>query len=229
MNKISKFINALRPEERLRLLELGKEKGLSTEIDVPINLAPRHLPLQPSFAQQRLWFLDHFEGTSTAYHIPLALRLHGRLDVPAWQQSLDAIFARHEALRSTFVARHGQPYVELLAPDHGLALVEHDLRGVPDAEQQVDALCREEAQAPFDLAAGPLVRARLIRLQDEEYVALLTKHHIVSDGWSMGILVQELSAMYSAFSQGTAPALPPLAIHYPDSRPGKERGWRVRG
>ncbi|MBB4189818.1 amino acid adenylation domain-containing protein, partial [Sinorhizobium terangae] len=146
-----------------------------------ITAVSRQEPLVLSFAQQRLWFLAQLDEASTNYHIPLALRLTGRLDRTAWQRSLDRLFARHEALRSVFVAPQGRPRVELLPADAGLPLTEHDLQGLADADAEVllSALCEEEARTPFDLARGPLIRGRLIRLADDDHVFLLTQHHIV--------------------------------------------------
>ncbi|MVT56032.1 amino acid adenylation domain-containing protein, partial [Bradyrhizobium yuanmingense] len=185
--------------------------------DVPaIAAVSRHEPLVLSFAQQRLWFLAQLDEGSTHYHIPLALRLRGVLDRSAWQRSLDRLFARHEALRSVFVAPQGKPRVEILPPDAGLPVLEHDLRQRPDAEAALLDLCHEEERTPFDLAQGPLIRGRLVWLADEEHVFLLTQHHIVSDGWSMGVLVRELSQLYRAFEAGQDDPLPPLAIQYPD-------------
>ncbi|TDB45252.1 non-ribosomal peptide synthetase, partial [Photorhabdus khanii] len=172
------------------------------------------LPL--SFAQQRLWFLAQLDGVSETYHIPIALSLRGSLDIVAWQQALNALFARHEALRSVFVSIEGQPQVRLLAPDGGLLLSQHDLRGFPDAQDVLECLCAEEACASFDLDRGPLIRASLIRLTDDEYGFLLTQHHIISDGWSVDVLIGELSALYTAFLAGQPDPLPPLAIQYPD-------------
>ncbi|MBB6414439.1 condensation domain-containing protein, partial [Mesorhizobium sangaii] len=185
--------------------------------DLPaIVTVSRHEPLVLSFAQQRLWFLAQLDEGSTNYHMPLALRLRGVLDRTAWQRSLDRLLARHEALRSVFVASDGKPWVEVLSPDAGLPVLEHDLRHRPDAEAALLELCHEEARTPFDLAGGPLIRGRLIRMSDAEHVFLLTQHHIVSDGWSMGVLVRELSQLYRAFEAGQDDPLPPLAIQYPD-------------
>ncbi len=181
-----------------------------------IAAVSRHEPLVLSFAQQRLWFLAQLDEGSTNYHIPLTLRLRGGLDRTAWQRSLDRFFARHEALRSVFVAPEGKPRVEVLPPDAGLPVLEHDLRGRPDAEAALLDLCHEEARTPFDLARGPLIRGRLIRMSDAEHVFLLTQHHIVSDGWSLGVLLRELSQLYQAFEAGRDDPLPPLAIQYPD-------------
>ncbi|WQP02931.1 amino acid adenylation domain-containing protein (plasmid) [Sinorhizobium meliloti] len=181
-----------------------------------IAAVSRHEPLVLSFAQQRLWFLAQLDEGSTNYHIPLTLRLRGGLDRTAWQRSLDRLFARHEALRSVFVAPEGKPRVEVLPPDAGLPVLEHDLRGRPDAQAALLDLCQEEARTPFDLARGPLIRGRLIRMSDAEHVFLLTQHHIVSDGWSLGVLRRELSQLYQAFEAGRDDPLPPLAIQYPD-------------
>ncbi|MER9096184.1 condensation domain-containing protein, partial [Mesorhizobium sp. M0700] len=181
-----------------------------------IAAASRDELLVLSFAQQRLWFLAQLDEGSTNYHIPLALRLRGVLDRVAWQRSLDRLFARHEALRSVFVASEGKPRVEVLPPDAGLPVLEHDLRDRRDAEAALLDLCHEEARTPFDLARGPLIRGRLIRMSDEQHVFLLTQHHIVSDGWSLGVLVRELSQLYRAFEAGQDDPLPPLAVQYPD-------------
>ncbi|MCK1602688.1 non-ribosomal peptide synthetase, partial [Bradyrhizobium sp. 166] len=185
--------------------------------DLPAIVAvPRDAPLVLSFAQQRLWFLAQLDQTSTNYHIPLAWRLEGVLDRTALQRSLDRVLARHEALRSVFVAPKGKPWVEVLPPDAGLPVLEHDLRGRVDADAALSELCKEEARTAFDLAGGPLIRGRLLRIADEEHVLLLTQHHIVSDGWSLGLLVRELSQLYRAFEARRDDPLPPLAIQYPD-------------
>ncbi|WP_245472434.1 non-ribosomal peptide synthetase [Rhizobium jaguaris] len=200
-----------------RLFLVAKEKiAKRSEADTAISRVSRNEPLAPSFAQQRLWFLTQLDAESTNYHMPLVLRLSGVLERSAWQRSLDRLFARHEALRSVFVAPQGKPRVELLPPDAGLPVIEHDLKGRADAEASLLDLCHEEACTPFDLSRGPLIRGRLIRMSDEEHVFLLTQHHIVSDGWSMGVLVRELSSLYRAFAAGQDDPLPPLAIQYPD-------------
>ena len=169
-----------------------------------------------SFAQQRLWFLAQFEGVSESYHIPTGLRLRGALNKVSWRRSLDRLVERHEGLRTVFVSEEGEPRVELLPAACGFPMVEHDLEHEADAERRLDALSVEEAQAPFDLAKGPLIRGRLIRMGAEDHVFLLTQHHIVSDGWSMGVLTRELSTLYSAFASGQEDPLPPLTIQYPD-------------
>ncbi|PPB79840.1 condensation domain-containing protein, partial [Mycetohabitans endofungorum] len=196
--------------------------AVSAQLNQQVNALPEITPvsregsLPLSFAQQRLWFLTQLDETSANYHIPLILNLHGPLNRAAWQQALDALFARHEALRSTFVSVEGQPQVQLLPADTGVPLHWHDLRGVSDADAQLARLNADEACAPFDLARGPLMRACVIQLADDEHVLVLTKHHIVSDGWSIGVLVRELSALYAASVGAQADSLPPLAIQYPD-------------
>jgi amino acid adenylation domain-containing protein len=170
-----------------------------------------------SFAQQRLWFLAEFEPESPAYSIPAAYRLSGPLNVPLLAQSLNAIVRRHEALRTTFAAVDGQP-LQVVAPHRPLTLPVVDLRGLPDGakEDQAMRLATEDVRSPFDLAHGPLFRATLVQLAEEEYVLLLNMHHIVSDGWSMGVLIQELTALYKAFSAGNPSPLPELPIQYAD-------------
>ncbi len=177
-----------------------------------------------SFAQQRLWFLDQLEPGTPLYNIPSAVRLSGALDVEALQRSLDEIVERHESLRTTFAAVDGQP-VQVIAPagasvsaysNMPIRLV--DLRDVPEDRREAQALrlAAEEARRPFDLARGPLLRVALLRLDESEYVVLLTMHHIISDGWSMGVLVAEIAALYDAFARGRPSPLSALAIQYAD-------------
>ncbi|WP_217578901.1 non-ribosomal peptide synthetase, partial [Mesorhizobium sp. GbtcB19] len=172
--------------------------------------------LPPSYAQERLWFLSQLEGGSGAYHVPLALRLQGELDRAALGRALDEVWARHETLRSVFVTEAGKARVAFMAVERGLPLAEHDLRNDKDAGARLAALSQEEFAAPFDLERGPLVRARLIRVADTEHVLLVTQHHIVSDGWSIGILLREIGSLYAAFARGEESPLAELALQYPD-------------
>ncbi|HAT3516543.1 TPA: amino acid adenylation domain-containing protein [Serratia marcescens] len=197
------------------LLALAQQLRRTDEALPPIEAMPRGAALPLSFAQQRLWFLTQLEGLSETYHIPLALSLRGELDLPAWRQSLDALYARHEALRSRFVTVEGQPQAHILPAD-ALPLTVHDLRGRQDAQSQARQLAQRLTEAPFDLTQGPLVRAALIRLADEEHLFLLTCHHIVSDGWSTGILLRELGALYGAFRRSDVDPLPLPTLQYPD-------------
>jgi hypothetical protein len=180
-----------------------------------------------SFAQQRLWFLEQMEGVSATYHIPAALRLRGELDGKALKRSLNGIWGRHDGLRSVFVVEEGEPQVELLPVERGMLLREHDLRGVVHAEERLQQLMEEEANAGFDLAQGPLIRAQLVRMQDEEHVLLLTQHHIVSDGWSVGILVREITELYEAYVKGREPQLGEIKIQYGDYS-AWQRKWLTR-
>ncbi|HID51927.1 MAG TPA: non-ribosomal peptide synthetase, partial [Anaerolineae bacterium] len=183
----------------------------------PIQPVPRDATPPLSFAQQRLWFLEQLSPGNIAYNIPMALRLSGALDVAGLQQSLQEIARRHEALRTVFVEENGRP-VQRILPDLPIDLPVTDLRHLPEAEResQAQALAVAEAKRPFDLATGPLIRAALLQLADDEYVALLTMHHIISDGWSMGVFIQEMATLYAAFAAGRPSPLPELPIQYAD-------------
>ncbi len=192
--------------------------GKASRIDLPvIGPAPGTERLALSFAQQRLWFLYQMGSAGTAYHIPIRLRFRGELDRPALNRALDRIVARHEALRTRFPTMHGEPVQRCIeVEESALTLVEHDLGGHPGAEAELRRLMEDEARAPFDLEQGPLIRGRLVRIGDEDRVLLLTMHHIVSDGWSTGVLVRELGVLYGAFRRGDADPLPPLPVQYAD-------------
>ena len=188
-----------------------------------IGRVSRAGPLLMSFGQQRLWFLAKL-GASATYHIPMVLRVRGLLEASALRKSLDRLVWRHESLRSVFLTEDGEPRVKLLPAESGFALVEEDVEDAPDAGEQLEAMSREEAEAPFDLERGPLLRGRLIRLGPEEHVLLLTQHHIVSDGWSMGVFTRELGALYEAYASGKEDPLPALEIQYPDYA-AWQRAW----
>ncbi|MFJ4192819.1 amino acid adenylation domain-containing protein, partial [Pseudomonas sp. NPDC089534] len=204
------FANA----ELAAVAEVLSRAGRSTLPD--IVPAPRDQALPLSFAQQRLWFLSQMEGANTAYNIPIALRLRGRLNGDALQQALARIVARHETLRSRFTAVNDEAQVLIAPVDSGLPLQTEDLRRHPQADEALLALIEGEASAPFDLEDDPLIRGRLVRMADDHHVLLLTLHHIVTDGWSMGVLTRELTALYQAFSHGEPDPLPPLALQYTD-------------
>src|SRR5258708_19540832 len=161
----------------------------------PIVPASRDGRLPLSFAQQRLWFLGQIEGAGAAYHIPFGLHLKGDLNRTALRRALDRIVVRHEVLRTTFAFRDGEPVQEIGAVEESsFRLIEHDLRGHTEVEAELAALPGLQPGASFDLEAGPLIRGRLICLAEDEHVLLITMHHVVSDGWSMGVLVRELNA-----------------------------------
>jgi len=178
-----------------------------------------------SFAQQRLWFLDQLEGQSSTYNIPLAVRLKGELDREALQASLNDIVHRHDALRAYFESVDGTP-VQRIMPRLNLALELNDLRHSTPKEREAQAqwLMLGEAGTPFDLQTGPLIRGSLLQLDEREYLLLLTMHHIVSDGWSMGILVREVGALYASHALGTPSSLPELPMRYVDFS-GWQRQW----
>ena len=170
-----------------------------------------------SFAQQRLWFLHQMDPSNAAYNMPLAFRLSGQLEVEALQWSLDEIVRRHEILRTTFDVLDQVP-AQLVAATGDLKLAVTDFSSLPPSvsEAEAERLASEETQRPFDLVNGPLIRARLMRLGSNEHVLLVTMHHIISDGWSQTVLLNELSALYEAAVAGRTSPLPELSIQYAD-------------
>lgn len=182
-----------------------------------IERAPREHPLPLSFAQQRLWFLDQMEPGNPFYNLPEAVRLNANLNVYALEQTLQEISRRHEVLRTRFSFIAGEAS-QVISPPQPMSLPVIDLSLMPDhgSEVAVERLAREEARRPFDLARGPVFRARLLRLNERAHVLLLTIHHIVSDGWSVGILLYETINLYKEFSRGNQSALKELQIQYAD-------------
>ncbi len=170
-----------------------------------------------SAAQQRLWFLNQLEPESPAYNIPAVLRLRGELDVRALEKSLNEIVSRHEALRTTFRTIDGKPAQIVNPPsEQKLPLVDLTVRPEDERHEEAKQLARKAASQPFDLEHGPLVRTLLLRLAADEHELILTIHHIVSDGWSMGIFFRELSELYNAFTSNRPATLAELPIQYPD-------------
>lgn len=206
----------------MALVDASPRTGSDPHGTMPVIPRTGKLPL--SHAQQRLWFLSQLDGDGATYHIPLAVRLEGALDVDALRTALNDVFARHESLRTVIVAEHGQPHAEVLPSDIGLSLHEADL----SAQHDIDTACRrllaDERNRPFPLATGPLVRAVLLRLGADEYALQLTLHHIVADGWSLGILARELSARYAVATGRGGDPLPVLPIQYADYA-AWERRW----
>jgi acyl carrier protein len=183
----------------------------------PLCPVPRDAPLPLSYAQQRLWFLDQLVPGSPFYNVPIAVRLSGQLSQATLARCIDAIVERHEVLRTTFKLHEGVP---LQHPNPALRVnpVTANLEGAPEEEREERArlLLMEEAQRPFDLESEPPLRALLVRLDALEHYLLLTLHHIVCDAWSIGLLLSEMAALYSAYSAGHQSALPPLPIQYAD-------------
>jgi len=173
------------------------------------------LPL--SFGQERLWFLDRLEPGTALYNLPRALRLRGALDVAALERAVGEVVRRHEALRTTFPERDGAP-VQVVAPFAGFALPLGDLSRMDGAAREAEAERRAAAEAarPFGLAAGPVFRARLLRIADDDHVLVLTLHHAVGDGWSVAVIVRELEALYAAYRAGSEPRLPLPPVQHPD-------------
>ena len=210
--------------ELARRVEAGLRAGAGEQAPAvtPVGRAGA-LPL--SFAQQRLWFLDQLEPGSAFYNVPAAVRLSGRLEAGVLARVLTEVVRRHESLRTTFAVAGGQP-VQVIHPASEMTLEVEDLCAFAESERESEArrLAGEEARRPFDLSAGPLLRARLLRLSEEEHVLLFTMHHIVSDGWSMGVLVNEVARLYEAFLKGEASPLPELPVQYADFA-AWQRGW----
>ncbi|HST59700.1 MAG TPA: amino acid adenylation domain-containing protein, partial [Longimicrobium sp.] len=206
-----------------RVDALGRAGGVAQA--PPIVPLPRDGALPLSFAQQRLWFLDQLQPGSAAYNLPRAVRLTGALDGDVLGRALSEVVRRHEALRTRFPSQDGAP-VQLVDPAVPVALPVTDLRDLPADEREAEARRRahDEARAPFDLAAGPLLRASLLRLADDDHVLLLTLHHAVSDGWSTGILVREVSILYGAFGRGESSPLAELPVQYADYA-AWQRAW----
>jgi hypothetical protein len=208
----------VKSEEQDELLRyLLEDEGLADEAAPALQRRadPGQRPL--SFAQQRLWFLDQLEPGGTSYNMPGALRLRGKLDAAALARSLREIVARHEALRTTFTQVGPEPE-QVVAPALDVPLPLIDLGHVPAGEREAAAWerIRAEADFSFDLRRGPLLRTTLLRLRADEHLLVVTLHHIVSDGWSMGVFVAELRALYAAFVAGRPSPLPAPPLQYAD-------------
>jgi len=200
---------ALSPQEKRALLvQQLRERAAQAA-------APRHFPL--SFAQLRLWFLDRMEGGSPFYNVSFATRLTGPLHLEALRRSIGEIVRRHDTLRSSFVTVDEEP-AQVVAAYTDVPLPVQDVRHLPaqEREQVAHSLLTEEAQRPFDLAQAPLLRTLLVRLGEEEYLLLVTMHHIIADGWSFHLFHGELQTLYSAFVAGKPSPLPELPIQYGD-------------
>ncbi|MFL5382771.1 MAG: condensation domain-containing protein, partial [Longimicrobiaceae bacterium] len=219
MTELADRLAKLTPAQR-RLLELrrAQQSGAAAPAAAPAAIPARgEEPAPLSFAQERLWFLDRMEPGNPFYNLPGTMRLRGALDEAALERSLGEIVRRHEALRTVFAEVDGSP-VQVITPFGGFALPAEDLSELSEADRGAALRRRagEEALQPFDLAAGPLFRAALLRLGAEDHVLLLSMHHIVSDGWSMGVLYRELSVLYEAYREGGESPLPELPVQYAD-------------
>ncbi|HEX5884434.1 MAG TPA: condensation domain-containing protein, partial [Pyrinomonadaceae bacterium] len=218
MSDVSKLIAQLSPEHLQLLYERLEPKGAAVSrprIRPQSREGVNTFPL--SYGQQRYWFLQRLEPDNAAYNVPTAVRLTGKLNVPALEQSLNTIVERHEVLRSSFQVVDGQP-VQVVAPDLEIKFRRINLDQLPGDEREAEVwrLGAEEAQRIFDLSGDSLLRAVLLRLAEHEHVLLLTTHHIICDKWSHGLFMQELAAAYAAFANGGKPLLPELPVQYAD-------------
>ncbi|AGC45642.1 non-ribosomal peptide synthetase [Myxococcus stipitatus DSM 14675] len=219
-------LRALFDAPTLAALASRLESSAHTAKAPALQALPRTGPLPLSFAQQRLWFLERLEPANASYNVPSALRLEGRLDVPALRRAFDALVRRHESLRTVFGAGDdGQPFQTVL-PSAPLDVPCVDLSALSASERQEAAarLAAEDGARSFHLGAGPLLRATLLRLSEDDHVLVLTMHHIVSDAWSMGVLVREMAALYEAFAHERPSPLSDLGFQYPDYAVW-QRGW----
>ncbi|WP_164352831.1 condensation domain-containing protein, partial [Pseudomonas viridiflava] len=211
MHQLLDSVKSLSPRERKALAVLLKRQGVNLYGVTPIFPRETQEPAALSFAQQRQWILWQLEPHSAAYNIPLALRLHGPLNIEALRRSIEALIERHETLRTTF-EQQGDEALQVVHPASAFLLNVDRLADGQSVQDYVD----HEVQQPFDLQHGPLLRVRLLQVADEEHVLVLTQHHIVSDGWSMPIMVEELLQGYQAISLGRAIEREPLPIQYAD-------------
>jgi amino acid adenylation domain-containing protein len=197
---------------------IEKERGTGESLRaLPIKRLPRSDKLPLSFAQQRLWFLSQLAPDNPFYNMTAAVRLSGRLNDTALERALNEVFRRHEALRTNFVVVNRQPR-QVIAEPYALELPVLDLSGLSKAEREAEVERRADAEAakPFDLTRDRLLRLNLLRLSDQEHVLLITLHHIIGDGWSVGVLISEVVALYRAFSSGFNSPLPELPVQYAD-------------
>jgi amino acid adenylation domain-containing protein len=197
--------------------ELGARliEGKKARVRLQRQERPERLPL--SYSQQRLWFLDRLEGTSTEYNIPEALRLLGRLDRESLEKAINTIVERHESLRTHFAETDGEP-VQIIARSLRIEVPMEDFSRLGEEGQRERVLeaMRKEGSEPFDLARGPVLRVKLLKLGEREHVLLRTMHHIVSDGWSQGVFNREFKMLYEAYLEGRENPLKPLGVQYAD-------------
>jgi amino acid adenylation domain-containing protein len=210
-----------RKEEILAYLQANAQPQTTTSSPdriAKIQPAVRSGALPLSFTQMRLWFLDQFDPGNTAYSIPMAIQMEGNLDKAILKRCLNEIVLRHESLRTTFGEDGNSQPAQVIQPFTAMDLPLQDLRGLPEADREQANLqyLRELSRLPFDLNNGPLFRANLIQLDDQLYCLFMNMHHIISDGWSTGILFAELGTLYQAFYNGQPSPLPGLTIQYPD-------------
>src|SRR5712692_5548145 len=215
---IKQQLAALSPAKRALLeLKLLKKKARTYVADEPIPPRPDRDSAPLSYTQEGLWVLSQLMPGASLYHVPKAVRLTGKLNVTALKETLDLIVARHESLRTSFTTVDGIP-MQVIARAMSVEMPLIDLTQLSETDREAEAqsVIDQEARRPFDLSQGPLIRAILLRLAEQEHILLVTTHHIVTDGWSMGIFHRELMELYEAFSAGRPAGLPDLPIQYAD-------------
>jgi amino acid adenylation domain-containing protein len=217
MSDSLKDISALSPEKRTLLARFLKKEGIDLRSSLAIPKRPQAAQCPLSYGQQRLWFMQQLEPGSCAYNLPAAVRLKGELNIGALQASLDHIVSRHESLRTVFSEVDGQP-VQKIKEAWGVEMPVIDVSSMPEEwkQEEVIRIARREAETAFDLSVGPMMRAKLVKVDDEEHVLNLTLHHIVTDGWSMGVMIEEMVKLYEGYERGEEVELEELAIQYGD-------------
>lgn len=213
LNKLEQLSPAKRQLLENRLSQHMNRSVAKTKISRRATLTPAFA----SFAQRRLWFLDQFKPDNSVYNIPLVLHLAGELNAEALEAALNALVARHETLRTCFTEEDGEPLQEIAAKVNVLLPID-ELGGMSEVvrDMELQKRLRSEIDMPFDLAQGPLLRVRLFKLGKATHVLVLTLHHIIADGWSIGVLMRDLSALYYAYHKSMPSPLPALPVQYAD-------------
>jgi len=227
MQQLIESVGALSPEKRKALAILLGKQGINLYGIAPIFRRTEGEPLLLSYAQERQWFLWQMEPDSAAYHIPTALRLRGALDMAVLQRSFDTLIERHESLRTGFARGDQDKAIQLIKAPFALQIEVRELEGEVD-EPRLRAAIEAEIARPFDLEQDTLLRVCLLRLAPDDHVLVMVQHHIISDGWSMQVMVGELIELYAGFSQGVPATLAPLPIQYADFAQW-QRSWMDAG
>ncbi|PRA33148.1 non-ribosomal peptide synthetase [Pseudomonas poae] len=217
MQELLASVGSLSSKERKALAALLKRQGINLYNVAPIFKRPAQEPALLSYAQQRLWFFWQMDPHNTAFNIPAALQLHGALNIEALRQSFEALIERHESLRTTFTQEDAQA-VQVIHPSGTFELNVEQALGLTDAQQPatINAFVERESDRPFDLEQGPLLRVSLLKLAEDNHVLLVAMHHIVSDGWSVPIMIEELIQFYQGLVRNEPVTLAPLSVQYAD-------------
>ncbi|WP_370003030.1 condensation domain-containing protein [Pseudomonas sp. N2-3-1-14] len=222
MQALIESVGSLSAQQKKALAVMLKQQGINLFEIAPVFKRQEGEPLRLSYAQERQWFLWQLEPQSPAYHLPRALRLKGQLDRAALQRSFDALVARHESLR-THLYQDVDRVLQVVRPELHVDVAYETADALP-----LEAWVQAQVAQPFDLEQGPLLRVKVLQLAPDEHVLVLVLHHIVSDGWSMQVMVDELVQLYVAYSQGKDVRLPELPIQYPDYALW-QRSWMEAG